>query len=424
VSTRIWLTDEDSDIAGYKRAKVGSKSDCISLVRSQTLTQYGPATIPITRRNAGSSVFGSGVVLQWITDPLGGPSLTDSEWEFHAWAWVDGTANTSIQLDIIRFHSVEADIVLTTISPVLDTGLKDIAYTTGLATATTFTYGDRLVIKLSITGSSMVSGHTVTLSYNGLFRRAEGDTYVETPDEILLPDDIPDENVNTVRSLLRDSGLENPQLVDLDVKKYIKMAINTYSIDRPLVVSSYMTGDGQSFDYPLPGKWVWGYSTVQGVEYPADQQLPSYYTPIDYEVREGSLGPQPIKFLRFKIATPSATDRAWLQYTTRHHHSTEYTSIVQEDLEAVMWMACYFACVALASGSAATTESTLNADVVNHRDGSIRWRELAETFKKMYIDRVVSPDSATPVGFTEDWDSFLSSGMPYLWHGRRARRLY
>ena len=79
MGTKFWLTDEDSDIAGYKRAKLGARSDACSMVRAVTSTAQGPITIPITRQVGG-------VPLVWLSDPLNGPSIAELPWEFHLWS--------------------------------------------------------------------------------------------------------------------------------------------------------------------------------------------------------------------------------------------------------------------------------------------------------------------------------------------------
>jgi len=430
VSTKIYLTDEDSDISGYKRAKVNGKSDCVSHVRAVTATQTGALLeIPITRKVSGTTLFGSGVVLKWITDPLDGPALSAEEWALHAWAYQsDLLGNAGLRVEISSISTVGVSQVVTSVAGVtsleLPSSLQEVVLTTEAATPTTLNLGDRLVIELFIVSvGTMAEGSTVTLSYNGLFARSEGDTYVLCPDNISIPEDTPDVDVNFVRSLLRDAGGQNPRLSDDEIKRHIQTAVNTYSIDRPLVVSSYFEGDGQTYDYPLPGKWVWGLSRVISIEYPADSQIPTYQESIDYEIRQGSLGPQPTKFIRFKLTTPSSSDQVWMQYTTRHEHTTEISTIFTEDMEAVMWLAAYFAAAALAAGAAGSTESTLSADIVNHRDAEQRWKSVSDNYKKMYYDRVISPDSATPVGSTEDWTPFLTHGHTFLYHGRRVRRI-
>lgn len=430
MSTRIYFTDEDSDIEGYKRAKVGGKSDCISHVRSVTATEAGAALeLPVTRAVGGTSLFGSGTTLKWVTDPLNGPALSADEWVLHAWALASNVlANAGLRVEISAISSTDTSEVVTSVaggtSTALPGSLVEVTLTTDVATPVTMNLGDRLRIELFVVSvGTMAVGHSVTLSYNGLFARSEGDTYIVCPDNISIPEDTPDVDVTFVRGLLRDAGQQNPQLSDPEVKRHIQTAVNTYSIDRSLIVSYYLTGDGQTFDYPLPGKWIWGLSRVVAIEYPADSQIPVYQESIDYEIRQGSLGPQPTKFIRFKLTTPASDDQVWIQYTTRHEHTSEMSTIFPEDMEAVMWLAAHFAAAALAAGAAGSTESTISADVVNHRDAEQRWKSVSDGYKKMYFDRVISPDSATPVGSTEEWVPILTTGHNFLYHGRRIRRV-
>ena len=61
MSTTFWLTDEDSDVAGYLRLKLGARSDAPSLVRAITATVAGShpegVTMTVSLANAVASPY-------------------------------------------------------------------------------------------------------------------------------------------------------------------------------------------------------------------------------------------------------------------------------------------------------------------------------------------------------------------------------
>lgn len=441
MSTPIWLTDEDSEIIGYKRAKVPfspsqvNKSDCPSLVRAVTTTTAGPATIPVNR-TVGSAVFNQG----WITDPLNGPALSNGNWILHCWAFEDNAAaNAGIQFSVSKYGG--SSIVSATTATELGTVTADVALTSGAATPQNLVEGDRLLITISITdvGGTMVAGHSVTVSYNGLYTRSEGDTYVIAPDDFTvigsqsgatIVGDIPDDDILAVRTILQDASSQlglstSPTLADSDVVRYIIQAVETYSVDRPFVASYYYSGDANTFNFPMPPRFIWQFSRIITCEYPADQQIPNTLEYLDWEIRDQVLGLQPVRFIRLRTIIPDlGSNNFYVQYSTRHLYSTEFSTIPREDLDAVLWLAGSYCAAAISSKFAGATDSSIEADVVNYRDSMTKWQNVSKFLKELYLNRVVEPDSATPVGSLEEWRPQNETGQATLWHSRRIRRVF
>src|SRR5437016_1209057 len=176
MSTMFWLTDEDADIVGYKRLKLGGKSDCPSLVQAITSTVAGPAT--------GVQMTNGGAALAWISDPLNGTALSAATWTIQVWAQESSAlANTGLRFEVFRFtidggeaSSVVDDSVTTALSVVT----RSSGRTTPAATATVLNDGDRIVFKVLIhdAGGTMAAAYMTTLSYNGQRPRAEGDSLI------------------------------------------------------------------------------------------------------------------------------------------------------------------------------------------------------------------------------------------------------
>ena len=420
--TTFFLTDEDSDISGYLRLKLGARSDAPSLVRAVTDTVAGATSGFQITRSAG------GATLQWISDPLDGTDLAAVAWEFHVWAKESAAAaNAAPRFQVYRYSNAEAG------SAALDdnngtelgTTVADTARTTGAATITTLNDGDRLVVKLLLddaSGGSMAAGYTVTVSYNGQYAKAEGDSYVICPDTLAVTAAMPTTTRTKVRRMLKDTDSSNPFIADAEIDQSFDEALRTYSNHRPRLVANYLSGDGSSYQFRLPRLWIGGFSRVLEIEYPTGEQPRATLEPSDAEVVTGVLGPQPTRLLTFKSTPESGTDNLLLRYTTRHLHTDETDTIEPQDVEPVMWLAASYAAEKAAAKSAGASDSTINADSVNYRDGEQRWRSVAKSYRERYDRHIAGDGGVKASGAWVDWDTNATPyGQDRLIHRRRWR---
>lgn len=419
MSYALYLTDSESDISGYLVAKLGRRSDCPSLVRAVTSTEAGPSSGVQVTRSAGGSA------LAWLTEPLDGTDLTAAAWEVHVWAKESAAAaNAAIRVQVLRYTTAEGSTVLDD-NPGTECGttIADTARSV-TATGTTLNDGDRLVIKLLIDDAgTLAAGQTVTVAYNGETPRAEGDSYLLCPDALSVTAATPTDTRTRVRNVLKDTSSSNPELSDAQVNQAIDQAVQTYSLDRPRVVADYLSGDGSSYTFRLPRRWIHGFSRVVEVEYPLDSQQPTLLEPTDYNVEELTLGTQPLRRLRFLSVIPeSGTDNVLVRSTTRHVHSDELDTIPADDLDPVCWLAAAYAALTLAARQAAARDSTIAADAVSYRDGEQRWRSVADKLTQQYAERIRGSKESSPVtGLVRDWDTTTPYGADRLIHRRRWR---
>jgi hypothetical protein len=211
---------------------------------------------------------------------------------------------------------------------------------------------------------------------------------------------------------------------DPEIVRYIIQAVEEYSVARPYEATYLYTGDGNTFDFPLPPRFIWSVSRITQIEYPAAQQIPNALEYLDWEVRNDVLGTQPRRILRLRTIIPDNGANMFVAYSTRHQYSTEFSTIPKEDQDAVLWLSGSYCATALSARAAGSTDSTIEADVVNYRDTSSKWASVAKVLKDMYMKRVVEPDAATPAGSQQEWRPQNSSGQSTLWHSRRTRRVF
>lgn len=420
MATNIYLTDESSDVDGYLVARVGSRSDNPSLVRSVTNTEAGAsAGIQITRTAGGSA-------LKWLTPPLDGTDLTAVAWVAHVWSKESAAAaNAALRFQVYQYVASEAGTALLDDNngTELGTTIADYNRTTGAATLTTMADKDRLAIKILLDDAgTMGASQTVTVSYNGQYPGAEGDTFLTAPDSLAVTAAMPTATRTRVRRVLKDTDSTNPILTDNEVDQAFGAALREYSKDRPRLAIGLVSGDGSAYDFTLPRLWVAGLSSIRDVEYPTGDQEPATLDPDDYHIVDSVLGIQPVRKLRFRSTPDSGTDNIAVRYTTRHVHDDELDTVLPDDLDAVCYLAASLAALTLATKMAGSSDSTINADSVQYRTSSDLYRSTAKDLRARYDAHMGAGDREVPAaGGVRDWDTGDSLGRDRLFHGRRRR---
>ena len=422
MSSHFWLTDEPSDLSGYRRAVLGGRGDAPSLVRSVTATAAGPTSgIQVTRTSGGTA-------LAWVTDPLDGTDLTAAAWTFHVWSKESSlAANAALRFQVIPWTVAEQTAALDDNNGTeLTATSADYNRTTGNATATPLADGDRLVFKVLVDDAgTLVTGHTVTVSYGGQHPRAEGDSYIVCPDTLKLTATLPVATETMVRRVLRQeqetAAEATPGIVQAEVRRAFASAIEEYSRAKPRRLVAALSGDGTTYDFPLPARWVWGASVMESVEYPAGEQVATILDQDDWRVWESVTAGQPVRTVRFYSTPESGTDNILLRYTSRHVHTDELDTLPSGDLEAVCWLAGSVLAEWLSAEAAGSNDSTINADVVNYRDARDRWAKAANRLRERYQAFIGINREAPAGGAVRDLDPGLAWGADRLFHSRRWR---
>lgn len=425
----FWLTDSDSDIAGYLEAKIGSRSDAPSLVRAVTNTEAGPSSGVQATRVAGGSV------LQWLTPPLDGTDLTAAAWTLHLWTKESNlAANAAVRFQALKYTNVEGASALdNNAGTELTVTIADSQITTGVATVTALAAGDRLVFKVLFDDAgTMATGYNATLSYNGESANAEGDTYVTCPDTIAIQFVTPATSRTRVQNYLKDDATSNQLLTATQVNQAIDAAVREYSQDRPRMAYGLASGDGAAYDFRLPRFWVWGLSFLDEIEHPTGDQIRTLVDQNEWEIYESALGLQPVRKIRFRESTPnSGTDNIQFKYSALHIHNDKQDTVPYADYDAVMWLAASYAALSLAGKMSQSVESTLAADSADYRGGQTRWEAMAKRYRELYLDHIgaagdtaggLASGTGRAVAVQADWDVNLQQPLgDRLMHSRRFR---
>jgi hypothetical protein len=433
MASTFYLTNEAADIASYYRMKLGSKSDCPSMVRAITSTLAGPQTtgIPLTYTTLTGGFTPAGNTLQWLSDPLDGTQSIDATaWNFHLWAMESAAAaHCALRFQLYKFSNTLSTLLLD-YNPLteLPTTMQDVAVTSSNATVTTLAAGDRIALLVKIvdsSGQTMGAGQTVTFSYNGQIPYAEGSAYINNlTDTFVNLSVIPLATENIVRQWIQDET--NTQIVSsTDIDDAITRAINEFSVQSPRIDVQYYAGDGTTYEFPLPRNWINGISRIVEIEYPADSQIQTFMGSNDFSTVQQVLGQQPTYLLHFTTITPSAsstnTQSAKVRYTTRHVHTTIFDTVPVEFYQAFCQLAASHCALIMMSRYAALGDSTINADAVDFQSKSAQYRNVAKELRARYEQQMGIGDDNPPAQIDASWYTTSSWGTDLLVHRRRMR---
>ena len=170
-----------------------------------------------------------------------------------------------------------------------------------------------------------------------------------------------------------------------DVYRFINQGVLLYSKDRPQNKVGEITGDGTTYEWLWSGvvtDWIEEFSFIKGdIEYPADAyQSPEYVDRNDWQWIRKTTG----LFFRFTGLIPASGKKARFEYTLPHTLNDTTNSIKDGDSEAVINLSAALCFWALAAKYAQSTESTLDADTVDHQRKAEIYQELAKEKAAMY----------------------------------------
>lgn len=201
----------------------------------------------------------------------------------------------------------------------------------------------------------------------------------------------------------------------------IGMAVKEHSKHKPWVVVEDFDGDG-GFDYAISGfaSWASGFSTIKAVEYPVDDddETPDILQDSEWMIYEKPAG----KVLRFKEASPTASEDFRVTYTALHTCTDAACTVDDFDTEAVQALAAAYFCDMLAAYYAQSVDGTIAADSVAHSSRSREYSARAKGYRKLYFDHMgIKEGQAPAASVTRDQDKTGSWAGDKLTHKGRYR---
>ncbi len=215
-----------------------------------------------------------------------------------------------------------------------------------------------------------------------------------------------------VRRLMQD---EAGKLKTGETDNFILEALSYFSRDYPRMRVADIVADG-GYQYNLPTDWQAGVSWLQKVEYPTGKRAPVYLEAADYSIYKSTVGEK----LLLINHTPQAGEILRLSYTTPYDEASldEIPASMQDGLVLLASALC---CEALSRIYAQTSDSTIEADVVDYHGKSNAYAQRAKELQQRYnnfMGKQKGPGAASAV---KDLDVDYPWGGDRLNHPRKQR---
>lgn len=211
-----------------------------------------------------------------------------------------------------------------------------------------------------------------------------------------------------VADLVRDDA-ERISAIQRDTA--ITSAVLRYSKDRPRLKIEDITVPGGNF-MPLPTTWESDFSDLQALEYPIGRVPVSHINTNAWSIYATPVG------LTIMVSIPLPSDdvvRA--TYTIAHVVDESTDTTPRGDLEPICCLAAASLCDQLSSFYSGSTDSTIQADAVEHSSKASEFAKRATALRKRYFDELgINPKKNVAAGVVVDLDLNNSQGRPRLTH--------
>lgn len=212
-----------------------------------------------------------------------------------------------------------------------------------------------------------------------------------------------------VSDLVRDDA---GKLADPERDRAIAGALSRYSQDRPRNVIEDVSADGSNY-LPLPNGWADGDSAVASLEYPVGEWPISVVSSEWYGVVAGPMGDE----IRLGGVIP---DGAAVRVSYSAPHSAD--SVPAGHQEAVASYAAALLMDQMAALHAGDTDSTIQADSVEHRSQAQEYAARARVYRARYSEILgIDPKRLRPAGAVVNLSAPDSLGRDRLTHPARYR---
>ena len=209
-----------------------------------------------------------------------------------------------------------------------------------------------------------------------------------------------------VDDLVRD---QDAKVATAQRDRAINAAVLEYSKRKPDVKVQDVAGDGTRL-LALPAAWELDFSAPRSIEYPIGDLPPTLLESIDFYE-----SPAALKFLLENAIANGQNAR--VNYTIRHKVDGANDTIPIDDREAVSNYAAAICFDELAAAASGDTDSTLNADAVDHQGRGARYAAASRNLRQRFYDQIgVDPKKNIAAGAIVDLNLKDSLGGPRLTH--------
>lgn len=216
-----------------------------------------------------------------------------------------------------------------------------------------------------------------------------------------------------VDGMVRDDA---GKLTPTDRDRAIAGAVTRYGKDRPRIKVEDIAAPG-GYYLPLPAGWEAGFSALSSLEYPLGEVPPAYLETGCWGMYNAPGGPQ----VMVRETLP-AGHQVRASYTIAHVLDAGADTIPATDREPVASYAAAALIDQLATLYSGDSDSTIQADSVNHQSKASEFAARARALRKRYFDDLgIDLKRNTASSAVVNLDMASSLGRDRLTHPRRFR---
>lgn len=213
-----------------------------------------------------------------------------------------------------------------------------------------------------------------------------------------------------VEDLLRDDA---ERITPTQRDAAIDSAVARYSKDRPRHKVEDVAATGSNA-LPLPTSWQAGYSHLLELEYPIGKVPPNRLAAQSYSLYATPVG----QTIMLANAVPVSA-QVRVTYSIAHVISSSEDTIALGDREPVCCLAAASLCDQLASLYSGDSDSTIQADSVNHQSKAGEFASRAKALRKRYLDELgIDAKKNVAAGVVVEFPKNNSQGGARLTRGR------
>lgn len=204
-----------------------------------------------------------------------------------------------------------------------------------------------------------------------------------------------------VTALVRD---DDGRLSPGEVSGALELVINRYNSQRPLEVIEDLQV-GANFVIETPESWIPKRSRICSIEYPVGNHRPTYINEDFYYVYDL---PAADVELRLVPGTATVGSEVRVAYTTNH---TSAETFHDDDCEALAYLGASILCDQLASIYGHQSDSSVQADSVEHGDKGRLFASRSRDFRARYETKFGKPTSTQAASTVVTVNSRSRPGM-------------
>lgn len=219
-------------------------------------------------------------------------------------------------------------------------------------------------------------------------------------------------SLSDYQKLISDNVRDDENIIDTNhIDTSISLALNRYSKDRPNVTVEDVVADGTHI-LPKPTGWQNKFSKISTLEYPIGEVPPSTIETAFWQMYQAPTGEQIQTHEKIGVG-----ESVRVNFSTKHTIDIATTTVPECDKIALASFAAALLCDELAAHYSGDSDSTIQADNVDHGDKATRFSRRAGTLRKRYFNELgINPKKNNGHAVIVSLDKNLHGGGKRITH--------